>query len=98
VARRVRNDVSGRFRAVILGDWKLIWTPFQSEDLAWERFNVREDPRETANLYAPDHPELPRLKAHLEDWLARQDPADLAAARSVSEEDRAALRSLGYTE
>jgi arylsulfatase A-like enzyme len=98
VARRVRNDVSGRFRAVILGDWKLIWTPFQSEDLAWELFNVREDPRETANLYAPDHPELPRLKAHLEDWLAKQDPGDLAATRSVSEEDRAALRSLGYTE
>ncbi len=96
VSRRVRNDAAGRFRAVILGDWKLIWTPFQSGELEWELFDVGADPHETENLYAPDHPALPRLKTHLDEWLSRQDAEDLAAPRVVSEEDRAALRALGY--
>lgn len=96
VPRRVRNDTAGRFRAVTLGDWKLIWTPFQSEALAWELFEVRADPHETRNLYAPDHPEVPRLKAHLETWLAGQDESEVAKATEVSEEDREMLRALGY--
>jgi arylsulfatase A-like enzyme len=98
VSRRVRNDVAGRFRAVILGDWKLIWTPFQSGELEWQLFDVGADPGETQNLYVPDHPALPRLKTHLDEWLSRQDAEDLAAPRAVSEEDRAALRALGYTD
>jgi arylsulfatase A-like enzyme len=96
VPRRIRNDTAGRFRAVVWGDWKLIWTPFQAEDRAWELFDLRADPEETRNLYAPDHPELTRLRSRLDEWLARQDPEDLAAPRTVSEEDRASLRALGY--
>ncbi|MHC4342998.1 MAG: sulfatase family protein, partial [Planctomycetota bacterium] len=98
VTRRVRNDAAGRFRAVILGDWKLIWTPFQSGDLEWELFDVGADPQEAENLYAPDHPARARLKTHLDEWLSRQSAEDLAAPRAVSEEDRAALRALGYTD
>ncbi len=98
VSRRVRFDVAGRFRAVIRGDWKLIWTPFQSEGLAWELFNLRDDPHETRDVYAPDHPELSRLRAALDDWISRQDPAELAAPRTISDEDRKALGALGYTE
>ena len=45
-----------------------------------------------------DHPALPRLKTHLDEWLSRQDAEDLADPRVVSEEDRAALRALGYTD
>jgi arylsulfatase A-like enzyme len=96
VTRRVRNDTAGRFRAVILGDWKLIWTPFQPEDLAWELFDIRGDPHETENLYAPDHPQVAPLKRHLESWLARQDPAEVAQPPEISTEDREALRALGY--
>ena len=96
VRRRVRNDTAGRFRAVTLGDWKLIWTPFQSEELAWELFDLRADPHETEDLYAPDHPEVPRLEAQLEAWLARQDEGEAAEAPEISEEDRETLRALGY--
>jgi arylsulfatase A-like enzyme len=98
VPRRVRADVSGRFRAVVSDDWKLIWTPFQSEALSWELYHVREDPDETRDLYSPEHPEVPRLKALLEDWLARQDPEEVAAERELSPDDRERLRSLGYIE
>ncbi|MFQ5439064.1 MAG: hypothetical protein ACE5DK_09580, partial [Paracoccaceae bacterium] len=94
--RRLRNDLQGRFRAVALGDWKLIWTPFQPEDLAWELFEVGADPHETENLYAADHPEVPRLRAELEAWLARQDASEAMAPAEISEGDRQALRAMGY--
>ncbi len=96
VRRRVRNDTAGRFRAVLLGDWKLIFTPFQVDSLAWDLFQVSEDPEEKINLYAADRPEVAVLKAHLAAWMARQDPEELSAGREISEEDRERLRNLGY--
>ncbi len=98
VARRVRFDVAGRFRAVIRGDWKLIWTPFQAEGLEWALFNLKDDPHETRDVYAPDHPELAPLRGALDEWVRRQDSAEIAAPRAISEEDREALGALGYTE
>ena len=35
---------------MIDGDWKLIWTPFQPNELAWELYNLRNDPDEVSNL------------------------------------------------
>jgi len=99
VPRRIRNDVEGRFRAVILGDWKLIWTPFQSGDLAWELYDLRDDPDETRNLYRPDHPELPRLRAELDAWLARaREQSGFEGNYAIPEQDRETLRALGYLE
>jgi choline-sulfatase len=97
VKRRVRNDVAGRFRAVVLGRWKLIWTPFQSDEKAWELYDVEADPHETRNLYAADHPAVPALRAHLERFLARET-GNAAPSPGPSAADREALRSLGYVE
>ena len=95
VARRVRNDVAGRFRAVFQGRWKLIWTPFQSGDLEWELYDVAEDPHETRDLHSPDHPAVPELRAALDEWMSRaRDGRGVPA--SISEQDREALRALGY--
>jgi arylsulfatase A-like enzyme len=94
VPNRKLNKIAGRFRAVVLGDWKLIWTPFQTRELTWELYNLREDPHETENLYRPDHPDFAQLKTHLDAWLA---PSDYTRpASEFSEEDRKILRELGY--
>ena len=77
-------------------NWKLIFTPFQVDSLAWDLFQVSEDPEEKINLYAADRPEVAVLKAHLAAWMARQDPEELSAGREISEEDRERLRNLGY--
>jgi arylsulfatase A-like enzyme len=97
VQRRQRNDVEGRFRAVILGDWKLIWTPFLPESDAWELYDLEADPDEMRNLYRFDHPQVARLKPHLDAWLA---VASLGAAPAppLTHADREALRKLGYIE
>ncbi|MGB6361524.1 MAG: sulfatase, partial [Thermoanaerobaculia bacterium] len=51
VNRRVRNDVAGRFRAVILDGWKLVLTPFLPDEEAWELFDLHRDPHEEENLF-----------------------------------------------
>jgi arylsulfatase A-like enzyme len=96
VERRRRNDVAGRFRAVVQGDWKLIWTPFADEAEAWELYDVASDPHETANLYRPAHPAFRELKPRLVEWAAHSESD--TAPRPLSEEDEAALRELGYLE
>jgi arylsulfatase A-like enzyme len=96
VRGRVRNDVAGRFRSVTHGPWKLIWTPFREDDEAWLLFDVVSDPNETRNLYRPDHPALPPLRAALEDWMARA-PSE-APAPTLSPDDIETLRGLGYLE
>jgi arylsulfatase A-like enzyme len=94
VRRRERNGVAGRFRAVTLDGWKLIWTPFQRPEWEWELYHLDEDPGETRNLYRPDHPRLAELKASLEAWMARagEEPPQ----RPLSDRDRERLRALGY--
>jgi arylsulfatase len=94
VRGRQKNGVPGRFRTVTLGDWKLIWTPFASEEASWQLYNVADDPDEENDLHRADHPQFAPLKAHLDEWLARQPASD--AQGSMSEQDLQALRELGY--
>jgi arylsulfatase A-like enzyme len=86
-------------RSVILGDWKLIWNPFQSSELEWALYDLRDDPDETRNIYRADHPELPRLRAELESWLARaRDHGGFEGEYVIPEQDLETLRALGYVE
>ena len=93
VPRRIRNDVAGRFRTVFLGDWKLIWTPFQTPDKEWELYNVANDPHEVSNLYAADRPEFKELRAHLDAWMRDEF---LSETPILEGQDLEALKELGY--
>ena len=90
----VRNDVSGRFRAVFQGRDKLIWTPFAGPTRAWQYYRVDEDPHETRDLAAASAPEVARLRQHLDAWLARAGKEQRAT--TLDPQDEAALRALGY--
>jgi arylsulfatase A-like enzyme len=94
VRRRVRFDVTGRFRAVVAGDWKLIWTPGLREDSAYELYDLASDPAEERNLYRPDHPEAVHLRRLLEAWLRPVEKTQAAPGAA----DRERLRALGYIE
>jgi len=96
VPERRRNTVAGRFRAVVLGDWKLVWTPFAPEDAAYALHDLARDPDESENHYRPDHPVVPELHAHLEDWLARATDDPDAPEPPLDPEDARLLRELGY--
>jgi hypothetical protein len=91
----VRFDVTGRFRAVIDGTWKLVFTPGQTGDLEYDLFDLAADPGERRDLYAEDHPRARALRALLAGWL-RDAPAAGRATPSASDLER--LRALGYVE
>lgn len=95
VRRRKEPGVAGRFRAVWLGDWKLIWTPFQEGATEWELYNVADDPHETVDLYQPDHPQFAPLRDHLRRW--QRGTEDLESEPETLE-DLELLRSLGYVD
>jgi arylsulfatase A-like enzyme len=94
VRRRVNFEVAGRFRAVLAGDWKLIWTPGQEPGREYELYDLAGDPQETRNLWRADHPEAVRLRGHLEGWLRGLDDS----SAEPDPRDVALLRSLGYVE
>jgi len=94
--RRVNPGVEGKIRAVWLGDWKLIWTPFRPVGDQYELYDLVADPEETRNLYRSDATQLRSLKAHLDHWV-RQEPSDTSPP-PPSKEDAEGLRALGYLE
>jgi len=92
VRKRVSFDVAGEFRAALLGDWKLIWTPGQDGDREFELYNVAVDPGETRNRYTPGDVDADRLHTLLRSWLKASDDR----VHTVSTRDLEILRSLGY--
>lgn len=95
VRERVRFDLAGRFRAVIEGRHKLIWTPGKRGAGRFQLYDIVDDPDETRNLAA----ERPRVRADLERelaaWVKRGGGA---RATQPSDADRERLRALGYVE
>jgi arylsulfatase A-like enzyme len=97
VRRRVRFDVLGRLRAVVLGNWKLIWTPGRIGDDQFELYNLSTDPAETNNVYAGNRELAAPLSAALMAWLkaGSGDPPGVKQA-ALTPRDMEILRSLGY--
>ena len=93
IKRRKAFTVSGRFRAVIRDDWKLIWTPGGRDTLEFELYDLKSDSHETRNLYRRDHPRVAALSQDLRGWIKTGPVREV----SPSAEDMERLRSLGYT-
>lgn len=95
VRRRVGFDVAGRFRAVLDGRHKLVWTPGQTPDLEWELYDLEADPGERRNLASSEPEVRKRLEGELRRWMAVAQTRD---ARDPDAADLERLRSLGYVD
>lgn len=94
VRRRVGFGPNGRFRSVIDGRHKLIWTPGAPPALRYELYDLEQDPEERENLAARRPETRGQLVARLRGWLREGN----AATREPSAADRERLRQLGYSE
>lgn len=83
----------GRRFGVRRGVWKYIVGP---EEGTHELYNLRHDPSETVDLYAEKPGRARKLAKVLERW--RGTHAKQRSEATVSEQDREALRALGYTD
>jgi arylsulfatase A-like enzyme len=97
VPRRVQFDIDGRFRAVFLGNWKLIWTPGRTGDDQFELYNLAKDTGETHNLYALHLSATGLLESALGAWSETWRVRTATAKHAVlTDRDMEILRSLGY--
>jgi arylsulfatase A-like enzyme len=90
---RSRVPAVGPMRAVRDGTWKYVDA---SEQGVQELFDLSTDPGETRNLLASERATGERLATLLREWQAT--PHAGPSAPSVSEDDAARLRALGYVE
>jgi len=90
---RVGFDVQGRFRAVVNGDWKLIWTPGQGAGREYQLYDVAADPNETRDRSGEFPDRVRDLRRMLDDWMASDGQL---TTRPIPEEEKEALRELGY--
>ncbi|RJS73799.1 hypothetical protein CW710_02815 [Candidatus Bathyarchaeota archaeon] len=97
--RMLRNDPSYDFRrwdrrikALIVGDYKYIW----SSDGRDELYNLREDPGETRNLAAEDRDKVEEMRGILMAVLNRLEHRDLGDFVQGSEDNLRLLEKLGY--
>jgi arylsulfatase A-like enzyme len=94
IKRRVRHDISGRFRSVIFDGWKLIWTPFQQPGMLYELYDVESDPDETDNLYEAEKARAGVLEKYLQEWMTLQSQS--VEDTRPTQKDLEILKSLGY--
>ena len=95
----LRNDPSYDFRrwdrrikALIVGDYKYIW----SSDGRDELYNLREDPGETRNLAAEDRDKVEEMRGILMAVLNGLEHRDLGDFVQGSEDNLRLLEKLGY--
>ncbi len=91
-AKALMADAAPLAQAVLAGDWKLI-----RETEMPELYNLFTDPDELVNR-AEDQPARARRLSDLSDAWTRTYGAREATAPAMDEEDREALRALGYVE
>ncbi|MBW2360936.1 MAG: hypothetical protein JRG84_08545, partial [Deltaproteobacteria bacterium] len=71
VRRRVRFDSAGRFRTVIEGRHKLIWTPGATPGQRFELYDLVDDPEERSDLSDLEPKRRAALQHRLNAWMRR---------------------------
>lgn len=87
--------VTGKWRMVRDGDYKLIYIPNPAGD-EYELYDVALDPMETLNLMKQEPEVFERLKETLHAWIATDERGDQDVDAGMIEGMRDQLRALGY--
>jgi arylsulfatase A-like enzyme len=94
VGRRHLEGIPGRLRSVVDNDRKLIYIPTR-EGISWELYDLKSDPGELTNIFPRrSGPEITQLMRQLEE-VAHSGGGD-DEGRTLTEEERQRLRTLGY--
>ena len=85
----------GKWRALIVNDWKLIYIPHPKNDI-FELYNLMTDPEENHNLADKEREKLEELKKRLFDFMKGQSMEGNVNIEDLSAKSRKLLVKAGY--
>ncbi|MFW9875364.1 MAG: sulfatase [Candidatus Thorarchaeota archaeon] len=91
------KGVKGKWRTMIIGDWKIIFIPHPKEDI-FELYNLKNDPHEENNLIEKEKEIALDMKKRILNFLNKQANEGDADLSSLTEKSKKLLRELGYLE
>jgi len=91
------KGVKGKWRAMIVGYWKIIYIPHPEKDI-FELYNLREDSSETKNLIDQEKETASQMKKMILDFLKLQSNEGDVNLEDLTEKSKKLLRKLGYIE
>lgn len=89
------SGVKGKWRAMIVDDWKIIYIPHPEKDI-FELYNLKEDPKETKNLIDEEKEVAEKMKKRILDFLSTQDSEGEADLTTLTEKSKKLLIKAGY--
>lgn len=91
------DGVKGKWRAIIIGAWKIILIPHPDGDI-FELYNLKEDPGEENNLAETEEEKAEEMKARIMDFLKGQSMEGDAREEDLTEKSKKLLIKAGYLE
>ena len=91
------QGIKGKWRAMIVGDYKIICIPHPDEDI-FEIYDLKNDPDETRNIFEKGNPSFESLKRKLLDYVKKQNNEGDADVENLEKKSRELLKKLGYLE
>lgn len=89
--------VRGKWRAMIVGNWKIIYIPHPENDI-FELYNLEKDPKEEHNLIDKEKETAEIMKKKILEYLKQQSNEGDVDLDDLTEKSRKLLRELGYIE
>jgi len=87
--------IRGKWRAMVEGDWKIIYIPHPKNDI-FELYNLKDDPEEKNNLIGKEKEIASHMKNKILEFLKLQDNEGDANISDLTEKSKKLLRKLGY--
>ena len=84
--------IKGRWRMIRTDEWKLIYIPHPENDI-YELYNLKDDPKETKNLFAKKPEIASMLKEELFKLMKESEEVEIT---DLTEKSKKLLKKLGY--
>ena len=91
------KGVKGKWRAMIVSDWKIIYIPHPKKDI-FELYNLKNDPNETNNLIDEEKEIASQMKKRILEFLKGQDNEGESDLTTLTEKSKKLLIKAGYLE